>query len=100
MGLRSTVIDTSSEEYIEGKEMIKLVHSMAAGEDGALADEDHAALMANADTLAFKLQRCLRMTFRSRPADSDDTIDIPVLSVTLAALMALYRLPDVAARVS
>jgi len=124
-------LDKNSDAYLEGKDVIKVVHSLASGSEQTQFAFTRNTLVAHANDVIQKLSACLNMSFVCSEAqvsiwlsmlflvffcffvffydsviceqgegDVDVTgvgaggIDVQLLSVCLAALMALFRLPE------
>lgn len=97
-------LDKNSDIYLEGKDVIKVVHSLASGAEPTQFAFNRNTLVAHANQVIAKLSSCLNLSFICAEAQSDSDvdvsgvgaggIDVQLLSVCLAALMALFRLPE------
>ena len=113
-------LDKNSDIYLEGKDVIKVVHSLASGTDPGLFVFDQSTLIVHTNVVITKLSSLLNMSFICHepqvrmlcnvPSSKSKSqvvqvegepdaagaggIDVQLLSVCLAALMALFRLPE------
>ena len=102
-------LDKQSSEYLEGKDVIKVIHSLASGGENAQFSFSRSSLVTHANAIISKLAACLNMSFvcSEQQSESDAVagggsdgsgnaggMDVQLLSVCLAALMALFRLPE------
>jgi hypothetical protein len=103
-------LDKNADVYLEGKDVIKVLHSLASGAEPTQFAFNRNTLVAQANPVITKLSACLNLSFVCAEAqgegDVDPTgggaggIDVQLLSVCLAALMALFRLPELCREVS
>jgi hypothetical protein len=97
-------LDKNSDVYLEGKDVIKVVHSLASGAEPTQFAFNRSTLVSHANAVISKLSVCLNLSFICAEAQGDSDvdvhntgaggIDVQLLSVCLAALMALFRLPE------
>ena len=80
-----------------------MIHSLASGAEPSQFAFTRATLIAHANEVVSTLSQCLNFSFvcaAANPGDLDPLecgaggIDVQLLSVCLAALMALFRLPE------
>jgi hypothetical protein len=98
-------LDKDSQVYLDGKDVIKVLHGLASGQASKFLFSQ-ATVSAHADDVTLKLTACLSLSFGCAPSlDANDVdpsgsggsaggIDVSFLSVCLAALMALFRVPE------
>jgi hypothetical protein len=95
-----------SDAYMEGKDVVKVVHLLASGNAPPKLFSFNARVLApHAAALLAHLTRLLDLAFGAGPpeldAGDDDAlgngtggVEVQLLTVCLAALMALFRLPE------
>ena len=71
-------VDKLSPVYLEGKDVIKVVHSLASGAEPSQFAFDQVALIANGNNVVHKLSACLNLAFvcgeKQDPSDAETKV--------------------------
>jgi len=101
-------LDKESELYLDGKDAIKVIHSVASGSEPPDFSFHQPVVVEYANEIMVKVTACLDRAFTCHapilvPEEAEafpntgggGGIDVQLLSVCLAALMALFRVPEI-----